>query len=104
MSGVCSKLILVALATEDTRVRLSMLLLGKIDGGIWRPIYIMETHPSLFHHRRRCLGVTRNPKDRDHERDAQTVPNLVDITSSAVSGKESPHSYELGGSARESKP
>lgn len=92
MSGVCSKLMLETVAVEDTRVRLSMLLLEKIDGGIWRLIYIIETFPFLCHHPSRCLWVTRNQHDRDRERDAQTLPNLVKITSFAVSGSRKPSS------------
>ena len=86
MSGLCSNIILKIVAVEDTLVRLSMLLLKKIDGGSWRLIYIMETSPSLCHHPRRSLWVTRNKHDRDHDRDAQMVPILVKITSFAVFG------------------
>ena len=41
MSGVCSKNMLKMVGIEDMRVRLSMLLLEKIDGGIGCPIYVM---------------------------------------------------------------
>ncbi len=45
MSGLSSEIMLETVAIEDTRVRLSMLLLEKIDGGIWRLFISLRPPP-----------------------------------------------------------